>query len=129
MGLPTTTTMYRKVNSTSVPSLLPNLPIDVWAQIAAHLTQTDRIATFYRLRRAMVLPTYGTVHETMLRFLEVGAEHDRAHEIPSTWPELPTWSVDVEVTLLNMGFSETETHRALVASGGDMYGALQMLMI
>lgn len=87
-----------------------DLTMDVWAHVACFLTQRERIDTFFALRRAMVLPTHRTAHETMLQFLELAARRDADTECVT-----PTVHDHVD-RIVEMGYE-----RELVASLFEAY--------
>ena len=109
-----------------------NLPLDVWAQVARFVPPAERTATFWALRKALLLPTHGTLHETQFRFLEIAArEEEQAHALahPGSDPLLPTWPIEVEQMLVSdMGFAREDAIRALCLCGGDRYHAVLLLL-
>lgn len=112
--------------------ILVNLPLDLWAEVARFLPSRDRERAFWSLRRALVIATHGTLHETHMRFLELAArEEEEAHARyhPGVDPLWPTWSPDVEQMLVDdMGFARDAAVRALILTGGDRYHAIMMLL-
>ena len=111
---------------------VPRLPIDVWAHVACFIESENRVSTFMILRRALFIPTYGSFHETMMRFLERAAAEDncankKAHAL--AWPERPFWPDQYLDTLSEMGFEEQRSVRALVMSGGDLLNAIHFIAI
>lgn len=111
--------------------MVPNLPIDVWARVACFIEPECRTSTFMALRRAMLLPTYRSMHETMHRFLEEAARIDTARSVathPPSWPTRPYWPEAYESRLCDMGFDSRRVVRALVMAGGDLQEALLHLV-
>ena len=111
--------------------MIPNLPIDVWARVACFIEAEHRMSTFMTLRRAMLLPTYRSMHETILRFLEEAARIDTARSVaahPPSWPTRPYWPPSYESSLCDMGFESQRVVRALVMAGGDLQEALLHLV-
>lgn len=107
--------------------MLSEIPIDVWANVARFLSQTDRIVAFRALWP--ILPKQRTEHETLLQFLEIASADDRDRTWnPGAWPEFPFWPHATQERLEEMGFPTDRVVRALVAAGGDLDVALYCLV-
>tara|TARA_Y100000741_G_scaffold34738_1_gene24490 strand:- start:267 stop:596 length:330 start_codon:yes stop_codon:yes gene_type:complete len=101
---------------------MDELPIDVWANVARFMSQGDRITAFYALKKLGIIPLFHSEHETMMRFLEVGAEYDKSNEyIRSTVH-------DVFNKLIGMGFEKDEIVYVLDVFGDDVYSDIDFLI-
>ena len=58
---------------------MDELPIDVWANVAKFMSQSDRIIAYYSLKHLNMIPVHHSEYETLMRFLEV-AEYDKSKE-------------------------------------------------
>lgn len=105
------------------------LPIEIWAQVARYLPTVERVPAFYALRRAMIIPTHNTLHETMLRFLEVAAADEKRDDLDVGWPTAERISPDDVHVLVEMGFESNQVLAALVQAGGQVDIAIVRLVI
>lgn len=110
---------------------VPNLPLDLWAQVARFVRPCDRDSLFVALRRAMLIPTHGSLHETRLRFHEAAAKEEselHAARFPGVHPRFPSWPPEVLAELLEMGFEHDQVVHALTLSDGDRFWAVMRLL-
>lgn len=107
--------------------MIQEMPIDVWANVARFLSQTDRVVAFRALWP--ILPKQRTEHETLLQFLEIASGDDRERTWDAgAWPDFPFWPHTTQERLEEMGFPTDAVVRALVAGGGDLDVALHCLL-
>ena len=96
--------------------------MDVWANVAKFLSQSDRIMAFHSLKKLKMIPIYNSEHETMMRFLEVGAEHDKSKESSSVTIH------DVFHQLTGMGFEKYEILHVLDLFDDQVYSDIDFLV-
>ena len=101
---------------------MDELSIDVWANIAKFMSQSDRILAYYSLKELHMIPMYRSEHETMMRFLEVGAEFDKSKEIQSITVH------DVVNKLVGMGFEKHDVMYTLDLFGDRVYWDVDFLV-
>ena len=114
--------MFRILDMTS------NLPVDLWAQVARFIAPSDRGGVFWALRKALLIPTHGTLHETMLRFLKV-AYREESKECTGSWPVRCEWNAEYAYILTEMGFEEDAVTNALLANNCVFESALYDLFL
>ena len=101
---------------------MDELPIDVWANVAKFMSQSDRIIAYYSLKHLNMIPVHHSEHETLMRFLEVGAEYDKSKEAKSITVH------DVFNQLIGMGFDKNDVANTLDLFGDQVYSDIDFLV-
>lgn len=102
---------------------IPNLPLDLWAQVARFVPASERPHTYRALRAAMLIPTHRTEHETQMRFLEVAGDEERANALATrddVWPTAQPLDDMGFYDLVDMGFGPEQVVWALRVSDGNL---------
>ena len=106
-----------------------NIPMDLWAYIAKFMTQTERIEAFFSLRRAMLIPTYNTLHETMHRFLEIAGDDDKKNEAAiASWPSFQLWGSYEEKLVAELGLNREEAIRLFIQHDQNIDIVLDLML-
>jgi cobalamin-dependent methionine synthase I len=118
--------------------MLPFLPLEAWAMVAAHLPMTSALEAFSAVTRAGLIPTTGVDrHVRFMAFMDEWALRCRAaalseaHAHSDIWPSYQGHQQairDVTRALVTMGFRESDAERASHASFGSFSLAFDVVL-
>lgn len=101
------------------------LPMELWAEVASHLSMAERFAAFWSLRRAGVLPaTHTHPADALQQFCAVGAALDDARAAE----ERRVQTARSRILLQTFGFEPARIEAALALHAADFEATLDALL-